>query len=85
MLYYSTNKQSPKADFKEATIKGQAPDKGLYFPESLPQLPARFVENINHYTKEEIAFTAIQPFVGNTIPADILKKLFLKQYFSIFL
>lgn len=75
MLYYSTNKQSPKADFKEATIKGQAPDKGLYFPESLPQLPEGFVENINEYSKEEIAFTAIQPFVGNTIPEDVLKKI----------
>src|SRR5215210_860067 len=75
MLYYSTNKQSPKADFKEATIKGQAPDKGLYFPENLPQLPAGFVENIIDYSKEEIAFTAIEPFVGNTIPKDILKKI----------
>lgn len=75
MLYYSTNKQSPKADFKEATIKGQAPDKGLYFPESLPQLPAGFVENIREYSKEEIAFTAIEPFVGDTIPKDVLKKI----------
>ncbi len=75
MLYYSTNKKSPKADFKEATIKGQAPDKGLYFPEALPQLPAEFVENINNYSREEIAFTAIQPFVGDTIPADVLKKI----------
>ena len=75
MLYYSTNKQSPTVDFKEATIKGQAPDKGLYFPERLPQLPAGFVEKIDSYSKEEIAFTAIQPFVGNTIPADVLKRI----------
>ena len=38
MKYYSTNKQSPIVDFKEATINGQAPDKGLYFPELIPQL-----------------------------------------------
>lgn len=75
MFYYSTNKKSPLADFKEATIKGQAPDKGLYFPEHLPQLPAGFIENINDYSKEEIAFTAIKPFVGNTIPADVLQKI----------
>lgn len=81
MLYYSTNQQSPKADFKEATIKGQAPDKGLYFPEELPQLPAGFVENINNYSKEEIAFTAIHPFVGNTIPADILQKIVAEAIF----
>lgn len=75
MHYYSTNKQSPKADFKEATIKGQPPDKGLYFPENLPQLPAGFVENINTYSKEEIAFTVIRPFVGNTIPSNVLQKI----------
>jgi len=75
MLYYSTNRQSQKADFKEATIKGQAPDKGLYFPESLPKLQTKFIEHLNDYSKEEIAFTAIQPFVGNTIPAAILKKI----------
>ncbi len=75
MFYYSTNKKSPLADFKEATIKGQAPDKGLYFPANLPQLPAGFIENINNYSKEEIAFTAIKPFVGNTIPKDVLQKI----------
>jgi threonine synthase len=75
MFYYSTNKQSPKADFREATIKGQAPDKGLYFPESLPQLPANFIRNIDSLSKEEIAFTAIRPFVGETIPANVLSKI----------
>ncbi len=29
MKYYSLNRQSPVVDFKEATIRGQAPDKGL--------------------------------------------------------
>ena len=36
MNYYSTNKKAPVADFREAAIKGQAPDKGLYFPERIP-------------------------------------------------
>ena len=38
MKYYSTNKQSALVDFKDAAIKGQAPDKGLYFPETIPQV-----------------------------------------------
>jgi len=41
MLYYSTNNTSPKVNFKEATINGQAPDKGLYFPESIPELESK--------------------------------------------
>ncbi len=46
MRYYSTNKISATVDFKEATIQGQAPDKGLYFPESIPTFPAEFIRNI---------------------------------------
>lgn len=75
MLYYSTNKQSPIADFKEATINGQAPDKGLYFPETIPSLPAGLIDNINNYSKEEIALGVIQPYVGDTIPAAILRDI----------
>jgi threonine synthase len=75
MLYYSTNNNSPKVDFKEATIKGLAPDKGLYFPESIPVLPPDFFENINTLSREEIAFKVIQPYVGDTIPADELQRI----------
>jgi threonine synthase len=75
MQYYSTNKQSPKASFKEATIKGQAPDKGLYFPESIPMLPKEFIENIDQYSNEEIAFKVIQPYAGDTIPENELRRI----------
>lgn len=75
MIYYSLNNSSPKANFEEATIKGQAPDKGLYFPERIPALPKTFINEINKYSKEEIAFKVIQPFVGNTIPENELKKI----------
>ena len=44
MLYYSTGKIAPKVDFREATINGQAPDKGLYFPETIPIAIAGFSE-----------------------------------------
>jgi threonine synthase len=75
MNYYSTNKQSPKVGFKQATIKGQAPDKGLYFPEQLPILPQDFVRNITSYSKEEIAYQVIRPYVGDSIPEDKLKEI----------
>ncbi len=82
MLYYSTNKQSPKVDFKEATIKGQAPDKGLYFPEHIPSLPAGFIENIDHVIqKKKLHFTAIHPFVGDTIPKQQLEKIVAETVF----
>lgn len=75
MQYYSTNKQSAVADFKEATIKGLAPDNGLYYPEKIPELSKDFIENIASLSKEEIAFTVIQPYVGNTIPEAVLRRI----------
>ena len=75
MLYYSTNKISPKVDFKQATINGQAPDKGLYFPESVPVFPSIIIENINRYSNEEIAYQVIKPYVGNTIPETDLRRI----------
>lgn len=75
MNYYSTNRQSPVADFREAAIKGQAPDKGLYFPEYIPRLEDAFLKNIEHISNDDIAFRVIQPFVGNTIDGDSLFRI----------
>ncbi len=72
MKYYSTNKQSPIVDFKEATIQGQAPDKGLYFPETIPQVEKGLIENIDSISNEEIAFRVIKPYVGDTITDENL-------------
>ncbi len=75
MQYYSTNHHSPKVSFREATIQGQAPDKGLYFPERIPALPKDFIENIRQYSNEEIAYLVIAPYVGDTIPEKELRRI----------
>jgi len=73
MLYYSTNHKSPQVNFKYATINGQAPDKGLYFPESIPQLDKNFITDIDKYSKEEIAYTVIKNYTGDVIPKNELE------------
>jgi threonine synthase len=75
MQYYSLNKKSEPVSFEDATIKGQAPDKGLYFPSSLPQLPQDFIQQINHLSKEEIALRVIEPYIGDEIPANVLEQI----------
>ena len=75
MQYYSLNRQSPPVDFKEAAIHGQAPDKGLYFPEHIPVFDSSFFHNIEKMSNEEIAYQVIQPYVGNSIPEKILRKI----------
>lgn len=75
MNYYSLNKQSPIASFKEATILGQAPDKGLYFPETIPQVDKDLISNIENISNEEIAFRVIKPYVGNEIKEEELFRI----------
>jgi threonine synthase len=75
MRYYSTNKKSEAVDFSEATIKGQAPDRGLYFPETVPVLNKSFIDQLSKLSKEEIAFTVIKPYVGTTIPEEELFRI----------
>jgi len=75
MLYYSLNKNSPIVDFKTATIAGQAPDKGLYFPETIPLADQKLIQNIEEYSNAAIAYEVIKPFVGDVIPDDVLKKI----------
>ncbi|MDI3319868.1 threonine synthase [Pinibacter soli] len=75
MNYFSLNKKAPNVDFKTATILGQAPDKGLYFPERIPVLDADFFNNIENISNEEIAYKVIAPYVGNTIPEAELRRI----------
>jgi len=75
MKYYSLNKTAPPVDFKEATIRGLAPDKGLYFPEVVPKFDEEFIQNINSYSNEEIAFQVIKPYVSDVIPEGELKRI----------
>ena len=60
MKYYSLNNNAPQVSFSEAVIKGLAPDKGLYFPETIAPLPKEFFENIESYSNNEIAFDLIK-------------------------
>jgi threonine synthase len=75
MNYYSLNKKAPNTSFKEAVIKGLAPDKGLYFPESITPLPQSFFDDIDRLSYSEIAFEAIKQFVAPDIPDTVLKEI----------
>ena len=75
MNYYSLNKNAPIVDFKEAAIRGQAPDKGLYFPEYIPVIDKHLIENIEQVSNEELCFEVIRPYVGDAIPEDVLREI----------
>jgi threonine synthase len=75
MKYFSLNKQAPDVDFREATIRGQAPDKGLYFPERIPQIDKHLLENIDTLSHEEIAFRVMLPYIGDSIDEGNVQRI----------
>ncbi len=75
MKYYSLNHNAPRVSFAEAALRGQAPDKCLYFPRRIPKLPKGFIENIKSYSKEEIGFTVMKPYIGGTITDSELQRI----------
>ena len=75
MNYYSLNNKAPNVSFKDAVVRGLAPDRGLYFPEYITPLPKTFFDNIDNLSHSEIAFEAIKQFVSSEIPETILKTI----------
>ncbi|UOG74810.1 threonine synthase [Hymenobacter tibetensis] len=73
MRYYSLNQQAPPVDFQAASIAGQAPDGGLYFPEQIPKFSKELLHNLNTIPRAELAFEVIRPYVGDAIPDDVLR------------
>jgi len=75
MNYYSLNRQSPPVDFRAATIAGQAPDGGLYFPESIPQFTPDFLARLPTLSRADVAYEVMAPYVGSTIPEAELRRI----------
>ncbi len=75
MNFYSLHQKAPNVSFKDAVIKGIAPDKGLYFPEHIEPLPKSFFEKIEDLSNLEIAFNAIHQFVSDDIPNEKLREI----------
>ncbi len=67
MQYYSLKKQSPSVNFETATLFGQAPDKGLYFPEVIPHFPKEMVKDIERWDDIDIALQVMQPYTSEEI------------------
>ncbi|WP_242093468.1 threonine synthase [Aestuariivivens sediminicola] len=75
MNYYSLNKKAALSSFKNAVIKGLAPDKGLYFPERITPLPQDFFNSLDSMSHADIAYEAIKQFVFPEIPEKDLRQI----------
>jgi threonine synthase len=75
MLFYNLNKFSEKVDFKIATIQGLGSEKGLFFPEHIPVFPSTWMNNLENYSNEEIAWFVMNQYVGDSIPEKKLRQI----------
>jgi len=71
-LYYSTNKRSPSVPLKDALLTGQAPDKGLYLPERIPQIPLDEILSFKDQPYHQIAYQVLKRYTEGSIPDDKL-------------
>jgi threonine synthase len=75
MQYFSLQDNQHRVSFEQAVVQGLAPDKGLYFPDHIPALEKDLVNFLENYDDFDIAYRAIQPFVGDEIPAGTLQRI----------
>ena len=75
MKYFSLNHNSKSTLFHDAVKRGLAPDRGLYFPETIPQLPQIFFDGIEKMSIPEMAYRVIKPYVGNQILKEKLMEI----------
>ena len=67
MHYYSTQKQAPPVSLQEAVVKGLAPDRGLYMPETIDPLSSSFYNGITGMSLTTIARNVARAFFGEAI------------------
>ena len=78
--YYSTNLKSPEVTFREALLKGLAPDGGLYFPVQIPKISTGELGALAEKDYPETAFLILEKFLSDEIGRDDLLELCTEAY-----
>jgi len=68
MKLYSTNNKENIVELREAVLNAFPPDRGLYFPVSIEKLPKEFIESIESYSFQEIAYRVSKHLFNGYIP-----------------
>lgn len=78
MKFYSLNNKSATVSFREAVLRGIAPDRGLYFPSKIEALPSSIIHNLKNFSNAEIAYESMHQFSREDIPSDVLQRMIEK-------
>jgi threonine synthase len=88
--YYSTNRYlnnvavitpyTGSVSFKEALLMGQAPDEGLFVPDSIPQLSQSDILKLRDKPYWQTAMLVAQAFLSDEFSAEILEAVVKDAY-----
>jgi threonine synthase len=90
ILYYSTNRNLDSVpgiapfkggvSFREALLQGQAPDEGLFMPDTIPTLSLQNIMALKGAPYSDAAIVVAKAFLESEMPADILKEIIASSY-----
>jgi threonine synthase len=80
MKYVSTRGQAPELNFEDVLLTGLASDGGLYVPAEYPSFSREEIESWASLDYPALACKIIQPFVGDCIPEDDLRRIIDDSY-----
>jgi len=80
MRYVSTRGQAPARDFADVLLSGLAEDGGLFMPETWPHFGPSDWRAMRGLPYAELAARVIQPFVGGSIPFEVLRTICREAY-----
>ncbi|MCM8768017.1 MAG: threonine synthase [Candidatus Omnitrophica bacterium] len=80
ILYRSTNRKSDLVTFKEAVLKGQPSDYGLFIPLEIPSIKKDEIDSFKNKQYYEIAFTVLSKFLKDDINPEDLFKIVKNSY-----
>ena len=80
MRYISTRGTAPELSFEQAMLTGLARDGGLYLPQEIPTLTTAQIAAMAGQSYEQIAYTVMRPFIGDTFSDGQFRTLIDNAY-----
>ncbi len=79
-LFLSTNGKAPRVNLRDALLTGQAPDRGLYFPERFPKFTTDEIAAFTQLHYHEVAFLVLSRYTEGVIEAGTLAQMCREIY-----
>jgi threonine synthase len=80
ILFRSTNSQAPPVNLRDALLIGQAPDRGLYLPETFPRFTRDEIAAFTELPYHEIAFRVLSRYTEGVIEPNRLAAMCREAY-----